>query len=255
MALHEDLKVIKSQDFKETLTHTCTKEQALSILKDGYQIRDLWSLRKMYEKPRGMYLSVNKEWEEWCKSEEFAQEDNVQLFASLVPDKKILVIDSEQDFENVLDLYGREWWMNIPDDFMEFHKKYGRNDRYDLTYFQYNGQAFWTAISAWYDGYYLTSKANREMHLSHIAINTWDVATLVMFRPRDVTFGNMRVRKQQWFPCEPCKGTGKNEMPKFHLGEKQIDEFMRKSWNDLQKRAGGCYRCHGEGKIIKIVED
>ena len=157
-----DVNVIKSEELDCILTHVCKKSAY-----DNMQIVDRikpWESGTRIFKPYGMWLSVNRSWEEWCmcKMPERYTDEHVSVRASLPSGLRFLSITSESDAFLFVKLFASRYMQNdaSPQDWVE-----------------------WDKVYSLYDGVYFRNDWDVYLDRSGI-FSSWDVDCLCLFRAK-----------------------------------------------------------------------
>lgn len=249
------MKIILSENFRGKLTHVTSAKDVRGILKTGFKVNRGTGRP---DKPEGIWLSVDDGWEKWKEDESFKSSDDGIVKAEILPNLKLLVIDTLEDFmswmkefDNEVGIIGTGDAMNndwkrmvmetsqkIEDpDFNTFGKFY-------IGFTSYNPKLWeWTASKV--DGIYLTDKGQWATRLTTFMYG-WDCATVLMFDEKNVKFSNPRFFLTQEQECHICKGKGYMDFGKMH---EHMEKDLGRKLPSLMKHMP-CYHCNSEGKLM-----
>jgi len=162
--------IVKSDSIEGELTHWLKNEHAPLALKGEFILQK----GTISNKPRGLWLSWTKGWEEWCKVESFGDLPNKTcLHAQLNPGLDIWLIDSMDDFLEVWgDFKGKK--AHIKD-----YPTMNIISLYESNFWQ------WLKDTKNIDGVALTDKGQCATRM-RTWLYGWDCASIVIFNPDNV---------------------------------------------------------------------
>jgi len=162
--------IIKSQDITGKLTHWIAKKFTDLALLGKFELHD------NFNKPKGMWLSWNNGWEDWCNSEQpnwINKEKFDCLNAKLKYNLKLWLIDNMNDF---LDLWGK---------YCDIYK-IEKNDEYVVYNNQEQIKTFWQyLVEEGFDGIALSEQGQNETRM-RTWLYGWDCCSIIVFNPENV---------------------------------------------------------------------
>lgn len=116
---------------------------------------------------------LRSNWERWCDWEAFRSYPKNQYFKfKLIPEAKVLIVDSKEDYLNIDEKYFADLNDSI---FYNYYHRYTSFKKY----------LDFEKISKHYDAFYLTEKAADELHfcfdIEAKDFNCWDVESICIF--------------------------------------------------------------------------
>ncbi len=188
---------INSQYISAPLTHLTPEDGYVGMKKNGIKIKDRGKEGLIY-KPPGFFISMNGDWERWCKSEEFRDIDAETICKVYVkPNLTFIRIENVEDANDLVRFLLPDIKNEFPDLNQTFGGVYPRGEfpisdllnlsRYQLELLNQGvdmiQRKVWGNALDTCDGIYYVN--SWELH-SNTIFNTWDCDTLLLFDPRNI---------------------------------------------------------------------
>ena len=174
---------VKSETIKGRLTHWLKKEYSEPALNGVFNLMD----SKLVIKPKGLWLSWNDGWEEWCKDNDCdwvnpAEKDC--LVAELKPGLKLWLIDDTKDFFDVWHEYSP--YNKDTDSVLSIYRSQDTK-----------GINFWDWLKQTHkvDGVALTDQGQWRTRLT-TWLYGWDCACILIFNPNNVILEKEKKEKK-----------------------------------------------------------
>lgn len=182
------MRIINSENILDKLTHVTSPDGAAKMIKNGIKVKDMGDAGLLY-KPPGFWISMNEGWERWTRGNDFQNDkSNVILDVKLKPGLRFARVSSITDAETLI----RYLVPDIPQyEFSGFHV--GRSDLLNVTHYmleahkqglRLTAKMLWKKVLDNYDGVYYEDSETLHMRTM---FNAWDVSSIVIFDPRNIT--------------------------------------------------------------------
>lgn len=179
-----------------TLTHVIRtgdiiehRDLVENLLNGKYEIPHYHEKQKYSHKPIGVWVSVNHDWEMWCRGERFVDIDNAIIMdVDFVPQgMNLLIIRSMEDFTDWMNWLGKKPTDNIPEPLSSFQLEYMQ---YGFSYPMFNPD-MWTKTAEHFDGIWVTEEGQWATRYNTFLYG-WDCNSMCIFNPAKVKFSNPR---------------------------------------------------------------
>ncbi len=169
------------------LTHVTELEDLQLMVKNGIKIKDMGDHGLIY-KPPGFWISIDGDWERWCKCEEWGMNDkSIICDVKIKSGLKFIRISSIMEANQLIRFLAPD----IP--VYEFGSGFTVNqcDLLNVTHYMLEcskkgihltAKMLWKNVMDNYDGVYYENSGSLHMHSM---FNAWDASSLVIFDPRN----------------------------------------------------------------------